>query len=85
MSPETSRACRLEQAVGQVGICPGPRCPFWDDSRQGSGGCTFESLDLRGREQLAGWLLDLRRTLERGDEDARREFFARLNAGGSDE
>jgi len=73
----------LEQAVGRSGICPGARCPFWESSR-GGGACSFESLDLGGREQLAGWLLDLRRGLEDDQDEARREFFARLNAGRSD-
>jgi len=70
--------------VGESGRCTGSHCPFWAEATEGRAGCIFEEVDLRGREQLARWLLDLRRDLEEGDEDVRSRFFARLNAGRSD-
>jgi hypothetical protein len=74
--------CRLEETLGKPGTCSGARCPFWDDA--GPGACIFASLDLRGRDQLTGWLLELRRRLEIDEETTRNRFFERLNAGRSD-
>lgn len=76
--------CRMKESLGQAEACPGEPCPFWE-----GGGCTFQSLDLRGRPELAGYLLGLRAELAslRGAEDSsagRRAFYQRLNAGCSD-
>jgi hypothetical protein len=77
-------ACRMKESLGQAEACPGEPCPFWD-----RGACVFQSLDLRSRPELAGFLLGLRAELAslREAEDstaARRAFFQRLNAGRSD-
>jgi hypothetical protein len=76
--------CRMKESLGQAEACPGEPCPFWE-----RGGCAFQSLDLRGRPELAGFLLGLRAELAsfRDAEDstvARSVFFHRLNAGCSD-
>jgi len=76
--------CRMKDSLGEPEPCPGDRCAFWE-----GGSCAFQSLDLRGRPQLAGLLLELRGELESVKEAddaraARRRFFRRLNAGSSD-
>jgi hypothetical protein len=78
------RNCRLKEIVAEPERCPGKLCAFWD-----RGSCALERIDLRGRAELAGFLLDLRGELEsfRDREQAsaaRRLFFQRLNAGRSD-
>lgn len=56
-----SGACILHAALGREEECPGEACALWE------GGCTIEDLkvDLRGREDLARHLLELRKRLER--------------------
>jgi hypothetical protein len=76
--------CRMKESLGEIEPCPGGLCPFWED-----GGCSLEHVDLRGRPELAGFLLALRGELEsvRAKQVAgasRRLFFQRLNAGRSD-
>lgn len=76
--------CRIKESLGGLEPCPGNRCLFWED-----GGCAFQQLDLRGRPELAGFLLNLRSEIESTEEAddaeaARRLFFHRLNAGRSD-
>ena len=76
--------CRIKRSLGETEACPGARCPFWDE-----GGCAFESLPLRMRPELAGFLLELRGELERtraqeDEDEARHHFYERLNAGRSD-
>lgn len=76
--------CRMKESLGELEPCPGEPCPFWE-----GGSCAFERLELRGRPELAGFLLGLRGALEsaRAQEEAataRRLFFQRLNAGRSD-
>ena len=76
--------CRMKESLGEVEPCPGDRCPFWE-----GGSCAFEQLDLRGRPELAGFLLHLRGEIESIREAdveraARRLFYYRLNAGRSD-
>lgn len=78
-------ACRIKESVGGLEPCPGDRCLFWEDGR-----CAFQQLDLRGRPELAEFLLHLRSRIEsieeadHGEAAARRVFFQRLNAGRSD-
>jgi hypothetical protein len=76
--------CRMKESLGEIEACPGDLCPFWE-----GGSCAFWHLELRGRPELAGFLLELRGELEsaRPREDAgnaRRLFYQRLNAGRSD-
>ena len=79
--------CRIEEVLGHAEACPGEQCPFWDGDAAG-GGCSFRELDLAGRDQLAGWLHDLRGSLEsvpRQDEAARRRaFWQRTNVRHAD-
>lgn len=58
-------ACVLHQALGRQRDCPGEACALWED------GCTIAALklDLRGREDLAAYLLEVRHRLERLRED----------------
>lgn len=53
-------ACVLHATLGRSEECPGADCALWET------GCTVESLklDLRGREDLAAYLLDVRAQLE---------------------
>jgi hypothetical protein len=74
----------MKESLGEIESCPGAPCPFWE-----SEGCGLEHVDLRGRPELAEFLLSLRGELEslRATQDAsaaRRLFFERLNAGRSD-
>jgi hypothetical protein len=61
---------------------------LWERSRGPNGGsCSLEDLDLAGREALAAWLQHLRRQLagrDPAEDEARRLFFERMNAGRSD-
>jgi hypothetical protein len=84
-----ARFCRLAQSLGHAEVCPEEGCPFWTpgvEERQGH--CAFDGLDLNGRKDLAGWLLDLRRELEeKGEAESdvvRSRFYRRLNDGRSD-
>jgi hypothetical protein len=76
--------CRLEQEAGLAGLCSGDRCPFWANASDGTTGCVLEQLDLHGRKRLAAGLLELRRSIDHDEVEARQLFFARLNAGRSD-
>jgi hypothetical protein len=82
------RSCRIEQSLGRSEICPGASCPFWERTSAVNGGsCLFDELDLAGRQDFAAWLHELRDQLGKHgpvDDDARRIFFERLNAGRSD-
>ena len=74
----------MTESLGRTEQCPGSRCAFWDADE-----CPLDGVDLHGRPELAGFLLDLRAELEslRDEEQAsaaRRLFFQRLNAGRSD-
>jgi hypothetical protein len=90
MTDERSmRLCRLEKSLGHEETCPEQGCPFWNagvEERQGY--CAFDRADLNGREDLAGWLLDLRRQLERDEsvdrDEIRSGFYRRLNEGRAD-
>lgn len=88
VAPLAPRLCRIEQSLGRTEICPGANCPLWEQAGSANGGgCLFERLDLAGRQDLAAWLHDLREQLDKhglADDDARRAFFERLNAGRSD-
>ena len=88
VAPLEPRLCRIEQSLGRSEICPGASCPLWErTSGVNGGGCFFDELDLAGRHDLAAWLHDLRDELGKlgpADDDARRIFFERLNAGRSD-
>ncbi len=84
----SSTVCRMKETLGQTEACPDTACPFWETRGAGlEGRCAFEQLDLRGRPQLAAFLLGIRSELEaadvaEGENEARRLFFQRLNAGG---
>jgi hypothetical protein len=60
-------ACVLHATLGRGVECPGADCALWDAS------CTVESLelDLRGREDLAAYLLDVRAQLEQLRDEGR--------------
>jgi hypothetical protein len=83
------RLCRLEEALGQAEQCPGAACPFWDRAVPFGGRCAVEELDLRGRPEIAEWLLGIRTQLETvgrlEDQDAsRRELYRLLETGDAD-
>jgi hypothetical protein len=83
---ETSSPCRLSEALGVTEECPEKTCPFWEPGGAVLvGRCAFERLDLSGRRDLAGFLMQIRDGLgtERTDEkrEARRLVFRRLNEG----
>ena len=86
----SSIVCRMKETLGQIEPCPESACPFWDPRGLGpEGRCAFEQLDLRGRPELAPFLLGVRGELEAARmaeeaNDARRLFFRRLNAGRGD-
>lgn len=70
-TPKPSR-CLLQASVGKDEDCPGPACAFWEDGGAvAEGGCAIErlglptSLELSRRPDLATWLLDVRREVER--------------------
>ena len=83
------RLCRLQEACGQTEVCPREGCAFWQISPSGYGGCALERIDLSGRRELAGWLLDIRALLtqtrdQEDGADVRQLFYERLNAGRGD-
>ena len=74
--------CRIAVTVGAAEPCPGPSCPFWEDTVR-SHGCGLERLALDDADpQLASYLLELRHALEETRElrerDAARRAFAAL-------
>jgi hypothetical protein len=80
----TTLICRMKESLGRIEPCPGTSCPFWEGDV-----CGLEQVDFRGRPELAGFLTALRSELEsvcdaEAGAGARRQFFARLNAGHSD-
>ena len=83
------KLCRLERSLGHERACPEEGCPFWSSgAEERQGHCAFDGVDLNGREDLAGWLLELRGELE-GREGAERDatrssFYRRLNEGRAD-
>jgi len=60
------RVCRIKLAVGEVEACPQGACPFWETGGAVlEAGCGLERLQLDlDRPDLAGYLVELRRTLE---------------------
>jgi hypothetical protein len=78
------RLCQIEKALGRREACPEAACPFWSaGERSCQGHCTFDGLDLAGRETFAQLLHELRFELADAHE-ARRSFYERLNAGRCD-
>jgi len=71
----TLPSCPLLAAVDTAGRCRGAACSFWDGDC-----CLFQELDLRGRADVAAWLLDLRESLE-AKRDVGASFRRRLAAG----
>lgn len=64
---ETSRLCRLNEALGVSEECPEGTCPFWEPGGAVlAGRCAIEGLALSGRRDLAGFLLRLRAGLNEG-------------------
>ena len=65
--------CTIQVAVGEVEACPEGACPFWEEGGAAlDPACGLERLGLElRRPDLAGYLLELRRTLEtaRGREE----------------
>jgi hypothetical protein len=81
-----TRLCALEHAVGRAATCPESGCPFWEPGGAVlPGRCAFEQIDLAGRSEVAGELLQiLRAFLESpvsgdADRDARHRFHQLLN------
>jgi hypothetical protein len=80
-----TRLCALEHAVGRAGTCPESGCPFWEPGGAVlPGRCAFEQIDLAGRSDVAGELLQIRALLESpvsvdADRDARHRFHQLLN------
>jgi hypothetical protein len=78
------KICNLHFATGRVEACPEGACAFWEDGGAvRESGCAIERLGFdSGRRDLAGYLLELRTSLEeaRGREEARlaRATFAQL-------
>jgi hypothetical protein len=78
------RLCRVEAALGRREACPETGCPFWSAGvRACQDHCTLEGLDFAGRAEFAQLLHELRFELA-GDDDTRRRYYERLNAGRSD-
>jgi hypothetical protein len=75
---QAERRCLLRAAVGQVEICPGASCLFWEEGGAAlPGGCLLERLDvdLRGDPAHAAELLALRERLKTlGEEEHAREL-----------
>jgi len=76
------RYCTIELiAEGRAERCPGGACPFWDEA------CVLDRVEheLADRRELAQFLLDLRRNLERDTRDdlltAQAAFHRRLALG----
>jgi len=74
--------CTIELiAEGRAERCPGGPCPFWQD------GCVLDRVadELAERRELAQFLVELRRNLERTTADdpeaARAAFHRRLAVG----
>jgi hypothetical protein len=59
---ETSRLCRLNEALGVTEECPEEACPFREPGGAVvAGRCAFdERLDLSGRRDMAGFLMQIR-------------------------
>jgi hypothetical protein len=58
--------CRIEAILGQPGVCPRGRCPFWERSAAGhEGSCAFDRVDFAGNPELAALLLRVRTALGR--------------------
>lgn len=78
------KACKLHLALGEVEICPGPACSFWEEGGVAlPPGCELERLGVDlDRADLARYLLDLRERLEaardREERTAARQTFAGL-------
>ena len=84
--------CTVQYAAGRVEVCPGPRCPFWEEGGAViPAGCLLQrlGLDLEHRPELVHALLQLRRKLDqalsREDEDEARSLFFRLVPAARDE
>jgi hypothetical protein len=80
----TTGICHMKKSLGEIELCTGTGCPFWEGDA-----CGLDQLDFRGRPELARFLTELRSELESVREaeagaGARSQFFARLNAGHSD-
>jgi hypothetical protein len=60
-----STLCDLHLATGAREECPRSGCAFWEDD-----GCAFDRVrfELQDRPDVAGWLLGIRRELERARE-----------------
>jgi hypothetical protein len=77
-----SGTCTLEAALGRDAPCPGSVCPLWDVE---AGACVLDGVrsELLALPDVAGHLLELRQSLERGDtttaDEERARFFRRLN------
>ena len=59
--------CKLDHALGETRACPRETCGLWEDGgRVLEAGCAITrlGLDLSGRQDLAEWLIGLRRKLE---------------------
>lgn len=59
----SEKVCPLRATSGAAEPCPGPRCPLWSVE---DGNCVLAPVEyeIRGREELAGYLLELRHDLE---------------------
>jgi hypothetical protein len=85
--PGPSRLCRLQDAVHRIEMCPGTRCPFWEEGGPiVEPGCAFEriNLELHAQPELAHQLLEMRKMLEQPASEndvneARRLFFRLLD------
>lgn len=53
--------CTVYEAVGLKEPCPGEACAFWEN---GACGLKQLAMPVEGRPDIAGWLLELRQTLE---------------------
>jgi hypothetical protein len=59
------RLCRLEQAVGIDAACPMGGCAFWEPGGTVlDGSCAVQGMDFSRDQDLARWLLGIRRRLE---------------------
>lgn len=67
--------CAIQKTLGVTEQCPGPACPFWEIADGAiPEGCFVQrrfGTDLNNHE-VAGWLVGLRRSLERIRIDERR-------------
>jgi hypothetical protein len=77
--------CRLTAMLGQLEVCPGEACAFWEPGGAVlEGRCAFERLDLSAKPDLAALLLDLRGGLEAAhnqaeEKDVLRHLYRLLN------